>query len=54
MAEQLLVELKLSLIQQGSNIWLGVVMAAEQQWYMLDSTLVGNGEPSNQAPYAHW
>jgi hypothetical protein len=52
--EQVDVETKLQLWNKSSNIWLGVRPGARQQWYLLDGTLVGNGEPSNTDPYAHW
>jgi hypothetical protein len=53
-AEQLDVEAKLGLWSKSTNIWLGVYPGAGQQWYLADGTLVGNGQPSNAAPYAHW
>jgi hypothetical protein len=54
-AEQLDVEVKLQLwTYTGSNIWLGVYPGAGQQWFLADGAPVGNGQPSNAAPYAHW
>jgi hypothetical protein len=53
-AEQLDVEAKLALAAKPLNIWLGVRLGGRQQWYLLDGSLVGNGEPSNADPYAHW
>jgi hypothetical protein len=35
-------------------MWLGVHPGAGGQWYLPDGTHVGNGQPSNEAPYAHW
>jgi hypothetical protein len=52
--EQVDVETKLLLWNKTSNIWLGVRPGGRQQWYLADGTLVGNGEPSNTDPYAHW
>jgi hypothetical protein len=35
--------------------WIGVVKVGLQgQWALMDGTLVGNGVPSNDGPYAHW
>jgi hypothetical protein len=53
-AEQLEVEARLGLWSKTTNMWLGVFPGAGQQWYLADGTLVGNGQPSNAAPYAHW
>jgi hypothetical protein len=53
-AEQLDVEVKLGLWSKTTDMWLGVYPGAGQQWYLADGTLVGNGQPSNAAPYAHW
>jgi hypothetical protein len=53
--EQLDVEVKLQLwTYTGSNIWLGVHPSAGAQWFLADGTHIGNGQPSNSAPYAHW
>jgi hypothetical protein len=52
--EQLDIEVKLGLRSQSSDIWLGVHLGAGGQWYLADGSLVGNGQPSNADPYAHW
>jgi hypothetical protein len=33
--------------------WMGIQQIG-RTWFMLDGTVVGNGEPSNANPYAHW
>jgi hypothetical protein len=52
--EQVDVETKLQLWNKTTNIWLGIRPGSRQQWYLYDGSLVGNGEPSNTDPYAHW
>ncbi len=47
-------ETKLVLASKALNIWLGVRLGGRQQWYLLDGDMVGNGQPSNAEPYAHW
>jgi hypothetical protein len=53
-AEQVDVETKLVLASKALNIWLGIRLGGRQQWYLLDGSMVGNGQPSNAEPYAHW
>ncbi len=38
-----------------ANYWLGVEEGSQFRWMLADgSGSVGNGQPSNAAPYAHW